>query len=214
MTVSLTVASPNLAPSLAAVRSLGTPPQVSAEDLRRVTDLPHEEIAVALAASDMPTLPVDALDLMEDVPELNDSEQAPAPMADIAALLTGWALQGIDRLGGEDSVWESARDERYEMNAAPGDEMWQNSDRWGTPERGRQCYMLAWNFHPWADSVDPQPEIVTVWTVVDPEYPEDGLVGTGRPLRDLRMIERANPGAKLSELHGNGAHHGFVWVKA
>lgn len=154
-------------------------------------DLITDEIAIALAVSDIATLPEHLLTEMSTHPEVIEVETLPPVRPELARMLVGWVAQGVERLGGRHALWVAEYTSRFmESQGYPS---WENNTVWGGLSRARMANMLSWGFHPWAGGQEPEIEHVHLWELTE----RQGEVRRTRQLRDLRGIERERPYLKL-----------------
>jgi len=194
------------APSFVAAIESQTAPNLPTtyDDLR---DLPTDQVALALAKSDLATLPVDVLTEMSNEDELNAVETLPPHRPGLARKLVAWVGQGMERLGGPYGLWETDYAVRYmEDKGLPS---WENAPIWGSHERAAMMNQLSWSFHFWAGGEEPEIEHVTLWVVADPEFPAHGVIGQIRNLNDLRQIAKVRPELRLESWNG-----GYRWVSS
>lgn len=173
----------------------------------QVKNLSTDQVAIALAKSDLVTFPKHVLDIMSNESEINDVEVLPPHRPEIARKLIAWVVQGMERLGGEDGLWETDYHVRYmEDQGYPSRK---NIRLWGDLDRANMMYMLSWSFHFWAGGEEPEPERVTLWVLADPEYPARGYAKHSRLLPDLLQLAKIRPELKLEAWNG-----GYRWVSA
>lgn len=170
-------------------------------------DLPTDQVAIALAASDLEVLPGDVLAAMRNEEELTAVETLPPHRPGLARKLVAWVAQGMERLGGAHGLWETDYANRAMENQ--GMQSWENNPIWGGYDRAVMMNQLSWSFHFWAGGEEPQIEHVTLWVVADPERPDHGVIGHLRNLNDLRHIEQIRPELRLEAWNG-----GYRWVSS
>lgn len=165
-------------------------------------DLTTDEVAIALAASDLATLPEDLLAEMGSNPEITEVETLSPARPKLARLLVGWVAQGMERIGGRHALW--VVDYTIRFMEDQGYPSWENSLVWGGLSRARMVNMLSWEFHFWAGGQEPEVEYVHLW-----EMEQYGEVRRTRQLRDLRGLESERPYLKLVR-----SFDGFRWAPA
>lgn len=165
-------------------------------------DLTSDEVAIALAASDIETLPEDLLAEMGSNPEVIDVETLSPLRPKLTSLLVGWVAQGMERIGGRHALWVADYTIRFMEDQ--GYPSWENSLIWGELSRARMVNMLSWEFHFWAGGQEPEVEYVYLW-----EMGQQGEVRRTRQLRDLRGLERERPYLKLVR-----SIDGYRWAPA